>query len=55
MSTGKDLMHADLECLADRLLAALDDIALIQAAVDDLPDPDLDLFLQNARGEEGRT
>lgn len=50
MSTGKDLMHADLECLADRLLAALDDIALIQAAVDDLPDPDLDLFDQTEKG-----
>lgn len=51
MSAEKDLIHADLESLSDRLLAALDDIALIRAAVDELPEQDLDLF-QQIRKEE---
>lgn len=46
MSTEKDLIHADLESLSERLLGALDDIALIRAALDELPSPDLGLFDQ---------
>ena len=46
MSTEKDLIHADLESLSDRLLGALDDIALIRAALDELPTPDQNLFDQ---------
>lgn len=53
MSAEKDLIHADLESLSDRLLGALDDIALIRAALDELPTPDLDLF-QQITGEEVR-
>lgn len=46
MSAEKDMIHADLESLSDRLLGALDDIALIKAALDELPSPDPGLFGQ---------
>lgn len=46
MSAEKDLVIADLEILADQLLAALDQIASIRAAIDEIPTRDLSLFDQ---------
>lgn len=50
MSAEKDLVVADLEILADQLLAALDQIASIRAAVDELPARDLSLMEQLIEG-----
>lgn len=46
MSAEKDLVEADLEILADQLLAALDQIASIRAAVEQIPERDLSLLDQ---------
>ena len=50
MSGEKDLIAADLEILADHLLAALDQIASVRAAVEELPARDLTLMEQLIEG-----